>query len=324
MPLSRSLTAAALTAAAAASLALPGGAPAHGVAAAVAPSASLGVAPSSLGRILVDSHGKTLYLWAHDKGHTSTCNGQCAKYWPPLVTSAKPKASAGARGALLGTSRRADGRTQVTYDGHPLYYFAGDKRAGDVKGAGLTGFGGRWDPVSAAGTAVRRGAKTKAAGAYSTRPVQLNVITPTQGGRAGAGGSFNVDLSLQARNQSANALLSATNGYKPCFNDPNAPTFHPGAPGLVVLLSTTPTKAGTPLQGPNTNLAGVFQLNTVAKVRGLRQTFNAWQVSQPGFFGTGQATLTAYAVRGTAPALITTPGANAISNVARVNFTIAG
>jgi Secreted repeat of unknown function len=228
----------------------------------------------------------------------------------------------------LGTSGRADGRTQVTYHGHPLYYFAGDKRAGDVKGEGLTGFGGRWDPVSAAGTAVRKGAKTKAADAYSTRPVQLNVITPTQGGRAGAGGSFNVDLSLQARNPSANALLSATNGYKPFFNDPTAPTFHPGpdpgAPGLVVLLSSTPTKAGTPLQGPNTNLAGVFQLNTVAKVRGLRQTFNAWQVSQPGFFGTGQATLTAYAVRGTAPALITNPGANAISNVARVNFTIAG
>jgi hypothetical protein len=67
----------------------------------------------------------------------------------------------------------------------------------------------------------------------------------------------------------------------------------------------------------------VFQLNTVAKAHGLRQTFNAWQVTQPGFFGTGPVTLTAYAVRGTAPAVITTPGANAISNVARVNFTIA-
>jgi predicted lipoprotein with Yx(FWY)xxD motif len=320
MRLTRPLTAGALALAAAAALALPG--------VAAAQNASVRVAPSSLGRILVDDHGKTLYLWAHDKGHTSTCNGQCAKYWPPLVTSGKPKAGAGARAGLLGTSRRADRRTQVTYHGHPLYYFAGDTRAGDVKGEALTGFGGRWDPVSATGTAVRKGATAKAAGAYSTRPLQLNVITPTQSGRAGAGGSFNVDLSLQARNPGANALLSATNGYKPFFNSPDAPTFHPGpdpgAPGLVVLLSSTPTKAGTPLQGPNTNLAGVFQLNTVAKVRGLRQTFNAWQVSQPGFFGTGQATLTAYAVRGTAPALITTPGANAISNVARVNFTIAG
>jgi predicted lipoprotein with Yx(FWY)xxD motif len=320
MRLTRPLIAGALALAAVTALALPG--------VAAAQNASVRVAPSSLGRILVDAHGKTLYLWAHDKGHTSTCNGQCAKYWPPLVTSGRPKAGAGARAGLLGISRRADRRIQVTYDGHPLYYFAGDKRAGDVKGEGLTGFGGRWDPVSAAGTAVRKAAKTKTAGAYSTRPVQLNLLTPTQGGRAGAGGSFNVDLMLQARNASGNALLSATNGYKPFFNDPNAPTFHPGpdpgAPGLVVLLSTTPTKTGTPLQGPNTNLAGVFQLNTVAKVRGLRQTFNAWQVSQPGFFGTGRATLTAYAVRGTAPALVTTPGANAISNVARADFTIAG
>ena len=321
MSLTRSLAAGALTVAAAAALALPGGA-------AAAQSASVSVAPSSLGRILVDSHGKTLYLWAHDKGHTSTCNGQCAKYWPPLVTRAKPTAGAGARGALLGTSRRGDGRAQVTYHGHPLYYFAGDKRAGDVKGEGLTGFGGRWDPVSAAGTAVQKGAKARTAGAYSTRPVQLNLLTPTQGVRAGAGGSFNVDLSLQARNARGNALLSAANGYKPFFNDPNAPTFHPGpdpgAPGLVVLLSTTPTKAGTPLQGPNTNLAGVFQLNTVAKASGLRQTFNAWQVSQPGFFGTGPATLTAYVVRGTAPAVVTNPGAGAISNVARADFAIAG
>jgi predicted lipoprotein with Yx(FWY)xxD motif len=321
MRLTSSLTAGALTVAAAAALALPGVAAAQG--------ATVKVAPSSLGRILVDTHGKTLYLWAHDKGRTSTCNGQCAKYWPPLITSRKPKAGAGARDALLGTSRRADRRTQVTYHGHPLYYFAGDKRAGDVKGEGLTGFGGRWDPVSAAGIAVRKGAKTAAAaGAYSTPPIQLNVLTPSPGGRAGAGGSFNVDLSLQARNARGNTLLSAANGYKPFFNDPNSSTFHPGldpgAPGLVVLLSTTPTKAGTPLQGPNTNLAGVFQLNTVAKVRGLRQTFNAWQVSQPGFFGTGRAALTAYAVRGTAPAVVTTPGAGAISNVARVDFTIAG
>jgi predicted lipoprotein with Yx(FWY)xxD motif len=321
MRFTRSLTAGALMVAAAAALTLPGTAAAQG--------ASVRMAPSSLGRILVDSHGKTLYLWAHDKGRTSTCNGQCAKYWPPLITSGTPRASGGARGALLGTSRRADGRTQVTYHGHPLYYFAGDKRAGDVKGEGLTGFGGRWDPISAAGTAIKKGAKTAAAaGPYSVRPVQLNLLTPTQGGRAGAGGSFNVDLMLQARNARGNALLSATNGYKPFFNDPNAPMFHPGpdpgAPGLVVLLSSTPTKAGTPLQGPNTNLAGVFQLNTVAKVGGLRQTFNAWQVTQPGFFGTGRATLTAYAVRGTAPAVVTNPGANAISNVARVDFTIAG
>jgi predicted lipoprotein with Yx(FWY)xxD motif len=320
MRLPRSLTAGALTVAAAAALAVPGVAAAQGT--------SVKVGPSQLGRILVDAHGKTLYLWAHDKRRTSTCNGQCARYWPPLVTRGRPTAGPGARARLLATSRRADGRTQVTYGGHPLYYYVGDRRAGDVRGEGLTGFGGRWDPVSAAGGAVKNGARVKAARSYSTRPVQLKVLTPSQGGRAGVGGSFNVDLMLQARDARANSLLSATNGYKPFFNDPSAPTFHPGpdpgAPGLVVLLSKTPTMDGTPLQGPNTNLAGVFELNTVAKVRGLVQAWNAWQVTKPGFFGTGRATLTAYVVRGTAPALITTPGANAISNVARVNFTIAG
>jgi predicted lipoprotein with Yx(FWY)xxD motif len=308
-----------LTVAAIAALVVPG--------VAAAQSASVKVAPSSVGRILVDAHGKTLYLWAHDKGRRSTCNGQCAKVWPPLVTRGKPKAGAGARAGLLGASRRADRRAQVTYHGHPLYYYVGDKRAGDVKGEGLTGFGGRWDPVSAAGAAVRKAAASNAARGYSSRPLRLSILTPSQGGRAGAGGSFNVDLSLRARNARANSLLSAANGYKPFFNDPDAPTFHPGpdpgAPGLVVLLSSTPTKDGTPLQGPTTNLAGVFQLNTVAKVHGLIQTFNAWQVTSPGFFGTDRVTLTAYAVRGTAPALVTTPGANAISNVARVNFTIA-
>jgi predicted lipoprotein with Yx(FWY)xxD motif len=317
MSLTRSLTAGALTLAAAAALALPGVASAQG--------ASVKVGSSKLGRILVDSKGKTLYLWAHDKGRTSTCNGQCAKYWPPLVTSGKPKAGAGARAGLLGASRRADGRSQVTYHGHPLYYYVGDTRAGDVKGEGLTGFGGRWDPVSAGGAAVRKASASKS----SSRPLRLTVLTPDSGGRAGAGGSFNVDLMLQARTKQANSLLSAAKGYKPLFNDPSGPTFgpgqaDPGAPGLVVLLSSTPTIPGKPLQGPNTNLAGVFQLNTVAKVAGLRETWNAWQVTSPGFFGKGPVTLTAYAVNGTAPGHVTTPGAGAISNVVRVPFTISG
>jgi predicted lipoprotein with Yx(FWY)xxD motif len=320
MSLTRSLTAGALTVAAVAALAVPGAASAR--------SASVKVGPSKLGRILVDSHGKTLYLWAHDKGRKSTCNGACAAAWPPLIAHGKPKAGAGARSALLGSSRRADGRRQVTYKGHPLYYFVGDKRAGDVKGEGLTGFGGRWDPVSATGAAVRKAAASRA-GYGSSKPLRLSVLTPAAGGRAGAGGSFNVDLMLHARTRRANPLLSAANGYKPFFNDPSGPAFgpgqaDPGAPGLVVLLSSTPTIAGKPLQGPNTNLAGVFQLNTVAKVAGLRQSWNAWQVTSPGFFGTGRVTLTAYAVNGTAPGHVTTPGAGAISNVVRVPFTIAG
>jgi predicted lipoprotein with Yx(FWY)xxD motif len=288
------------------------------------------VGQSKLGRIVVDSHGKTLYMWAHDRGRRSTCYGKCAVYWPPVLTAGKPIARTGARQALLGTTGRSDGRMQVTYHGHPLYRFLMDKRAGQTTGEGLTGFGGRWDPLSAAGTPVRKaGGWSRAAQGYNpTPPLRVVVFTPGRGDLAGAAGAFNVDLSLQARTRRGNRLLSAAAGYKPFFNDPGAPTFHPGpdlgAPGLVVTLSTTPSIPGTPLVGPATNLAGVFQLNTVAKVRGLNRTFNAWQVSSPGFFGINKAaTLTVYAVRGTAPAALPAGGLRPISNVVRVPFVIA-
>ncbi len=282
------------------------------------------VGPSSLGRVLVDVHGKTLYLWAHDKGSKSTCNGECAEYWPPLLTRGKPAVGAGARAALLGTSRRSDGRIQVTYAGHPLYYFVQDTKPGQTKGEALTGFGGRWDPVSASGTAVRK-RSTYSAHWYGASPLKASVISPRRGDSAGVGGTFSVDLSLQARTAQANSLLS---GYTAAFNDPSKPSFHPGsnaaAPGLVVLLSTTPTIAGTPLQGRNTNLAGVFQVNDVAQVGGRMRTFNSWIVTVPGFFGKAtRATLTVYAVDGTAPAVVT-GNEMPISNVVRENFTIAG
>jgi predicted lipoprotein with Yx(FWY)xxD motif len=283
------------------------------------------VGPSSLGRILVDSHGKTLYLWAHDKGRKSTCYGDCATYWPPLLTRGKPLARIGARARLLGTTRRHDGHMQVTYAGHPLYYFVQDTKAGQTNGEGLTGFGGRWDPLSAAGRAVRKPTMSSTYSYRAPRPLKASIISPVSGDSAGAGGTFTVDVSLQARKRSANHLLS---GYTAAFNDPTKPTFHPGpdaaAPGLVVLLSTTPTIAGTPLQGPNTNLAGVFQINDVSKAKGLRRTFNSWIVSVPGFFGQNvQARLTVYAVNGTAPALIS-GSERPISNVVRESFTIAG
>ena len=296
---------------------------------AISASASAGgtlvkVGPSSLGRVLVDAHGKTLYIWAHDKGSKSTCNGDCAEYWPPVLTRGKPVAAAGAWTTLLGTSRRSDGRNQVTYAGHPLYYFVQDAKPGQTKGEGLTGFGGRWDPVSAAGTAVYKHDNSAADG-YGQTPLKATVISPGPNDSAGVGGTFSVDLSLAAQTPQANSLLS---GYTAAFNDPNAPTFHPGpnaaAPGLVVLLSSTPTIAGTPLQGPNTNLAGVFQINDVANTNGRIHTFNSWIVSVPGFFGKATtATLTVYAVNGTAPAVVT-GNEKPISNVVRENFTIAG
>src|SRR5262245_23002907 len=81
--------------------------------------AAVHVRSSKLGSILVDSHGMTLYRWAHDKSSKSTCRGMCTQYWPPVTTSGKPRATRGARASLLGTSKRSDGRRQVTYRGHP-------------------------------------------------------------------------------------------------------------------------------------------------------------------------------------------------------------
>ena len=89
----------------------------------------------------------------YDKGKKSACYGQCATYWPPLIAQT-PTAGAGLKASLLGTAKRRDGKLQVTYNGHPLYFFAEDKKAGDVKGQGFVHFGGAWWVVSSVGTKV--------------------------------------------------------------------------------------------------------------------------------------------------------------------------
>ena len=159
-----------------------------------------------------------------------------------------------------------------------------------------------------------------------TLPVKVTVFSPGAGDHSGTGGAgFIVDLAVDATDARGNSILSPANGYQPFFNDPTSTTFHPGpdpgSPGLVVLLSTTPNKPGTPLQGPDTNLAGLFQLNGVADVGGLAEAWNTWQVGKP-LFGTGPSTLTAYLVRGTAPTVVS-PNIRPVSNVVRVPFTIA-
>ena len=168
----------------------------------------------------------------------------------------------------------------------------------------------------------------------NNRHVLVTVFSPGKDDVAGiAGAGFIVDLSLDAIHPADNTYLSAANGYKPFFNTPGSPTFHPGsdpgAPGLVVLLSTTKTIPGTPFTGPGTNLAGLFQVNGVAKVNHgtLAETWNTWQVGKP-IAGTGvQSTLTVFVVKGTAPAVITGEPENQpgrISNIVHVTFTIAG
>jgi predicted lipoprotein with Yx(FWY)xxD motif len=122
-----------------------------------APSAArVAVANSGLGRILVDGRGHTLYLFAKDKQGRSSCSGQCVKFWPPLITSGKPRAAAGAKASLLGTTRRADGRLQVTYNHHPLYTFVQDTSKGQTNGEGVNAFGAEWDALSASGAQVEK------------------------------------------------------------------------------------------------------------------------------------------------------------------------
>jgi predicted lipoprotein with Yx(FWY)xxD motif len=106
-----------------------------------------------LGQILVDDKGMTLYLFVKDTGSSSTCYDQCAQFWPPLLTTGTPQAAAGADQSLLGTTTRTDGKVEVTYAGHPLYYFVKDKAPGDITGQGVNGFGDLWWVLTPAGAA---------------------------------------------------------------------------------------------------------------------------------------------------------------------------
>ncbi len=130
------------------------GAPTTGAAAAPTTN-GVGTAVLKPGTALVDGAGRALYLFEADTGATSNCNGQCAQVWPPLlVGGTAPMPSGGAQAALLGTTTRADGTKQVTYNGHPLYYFMGDKAPGDASGQGINRFGGSWYVVDPAGNKI--------------------------------------------------------------------------------------------------------------------------------------------------------------------------
>jgi predicted lipoprotein with Yx(FWY)xxD motif len=117
--------------------------------------AKVGVRSTSLGKVLVNGKGVTLYLFEKDKHGKSACSGKCAAAWPPLLTKGKPTASGGASAAKLGTTRRSDGTTQVTYAGHPLYMFIMDKnKPGSTKGEGLDAFGAEWYVVGTNGKKI--------------------------------------------------------------------------------------------------------------------------------------------------------------------------
>ena len=119
--------------------------------------ATLKIARTPLGRILVDSRGITLYDFPKDKGTTSSCYGACAALWPPLTTKGKPIAGRGVRASLLGTTKRKDGKLEVTYNRHPLYFFVSDRKPGQTTGQGLNQFGAPWWVLSPAGKEIHRG-----------------------------------------------------------------------------------------------------------------------------------------------------------------------
>jgi predicted lipoprotein with Yx(FWY)xxD motif len=116
---------------------------------------------SDLGQVLVDSSGQTLYDFHKDQGTTSSCYGGCESAWPPLLTEGKPNASNGAQEGLLGTSKRKDGSEQVTYAGHPLYTFSGDKGPGEATGNDVEAFGAEWYALTPSGAEPKDGGESE-------------------------------------------------------------------------------------------------------------------------------------------------------------------
>ena len=106
-----------------------------------------------LGRFL-DSNGRTLYLFEKDSHDKSRCASSCADEWPPLLTNGAPRAKHGVKPGLLGTIKRANGKEQVTYKGHPLYFFADDEKKGQTHGEGVKEFGAEWYVVNSHGNKI--------------------------------------------------------------------------------------------------------------------------------------------------------------------------
>lgn len=124
-------------------------------------SVAIGTAKGPAGTYLVGASGRALYLWVPDKNGKSTCYGACAQVWPPVIAKSTPKVSGGANMSDLGTTTRKDGTKQVTYMGHPLYYYVADSHAGTTIGEGSNSFGAKWWLVAPSGKAITSGHAAK-------------------------------------------------------------------------------------------------------------------------------------------------------------------
>ena len=174
----RGLGALALALAAASILAAAGGAAGSAAKGTVAVSRS-----TTLGSILVNASGKTLYRFLSDRGTSSACSGACAGIWPPLTIAktAKPVAGAGVAAAKLGTVKRSDGTVQVTYAGHPLYLYAGDKKAGQ---AGGQGFESQWYVLAPSGATIKTSLTAASPAGTSSSSSSTSGSTSTRVARA--------------------------------------------------------------------------------------------------------------------------------------------
>jgi predicted lipoprotein with Yx(FWY)xxD motif len=135
------------------------------------------------GQYLTDGKGRSLYRFAADTGSTSTCNGQCAVVWPPLLTNGKPTGGPGVTASQLGTTKRTNGGEQVTYFGHPLYLFASDTAPGMTNGQGINNLGGLWWLVSPNGNIIT--SKSPGATTHTSAPG-----APTSAPATGGGGLY--------------------------------------------------------------------------------------------------------------------------------------
>jgi predicted lipoprotein with Yx(FWY)xxD motif len=129
------------------------------------------------GAFLTDASGRTVYLWTKDPMNKSVCSGVCAGAWRPVPANGTVTASGGAKAADLGAITRSDGTKQVTYGGHPLYYFAGDSGPGQVNGQGNNGFGAKWWVVAPSGTQI-------------TGAVSGSGASPSAGNSGNGGGGY--------------------------------------------------------------------------------------------------------------------------------------
>jgi predicted lipoprotein with Yx(FWY)xxD motif len=142
----------------------------------------------SAGSFLTDGSGRAVYLWSKDTMNKSACSGACAGAWPPVPASGTLTASGGAKTSDLGTITRSDGSKQVTYDGHPLYFFAGDSGAGQLTGQGSNGFGAKWWLVAPSGAEIT-GAETASAANAPAAPA-APAAAPASSGTSNAGGGW--------------------------------------------------------------------------------------------------------------------------------------